>query len=125
MINFYKKVSIVFFFLYFCNTKVKTASIVSDESCELLCTIGGTMLFTVIKSCYPTAFYIESMSTTNKIIYSICSNDVINWSSKMVLMALNASCDVWVEKRIENTGAESICTTRHQHRKRRQLENIF
>lgn len=80
---------------------MKTASIVSGENCELLCTIGGTMLFTVIKSCYPTAFYIESMSTTDKIIYSICSNDVINWSSKMVLMALNTSCDVWGEKKLK------------------------
>jgi len=104
---------------------VKSASIVSDENCELLCTIGGIMLFTVIESCYPTAFYTESMSITDKTIYSICSNDAINWSSKVVLMALNASCDVWVEKRIENTGAESICKMRHQHRRRRQLENIF
>jgi len=104
---------------------VKSTSIVSDENCELLCTIGGTTLFTVIKACYPTAFDVESMSTTDKIIYSICSNEGINFSSKILLMPVGASCDVWVEKRINNTGTESICTTRHRHRQGRQLATNF
>jgi len=103
---------------------VKSTSIVSDENCALLCTIGKK-LFTVIKACYPTAFDVESMSITDKIIYSICSDEGLNFSSKILLMPVGASCDVWVEKRIDNTGAESICTSRHRHRQRRQLATIF
>lgn len=95
--------------------------ILTKGDCEMICNYGSLVLFSVTKICYPTAFILDSMSATDKLIYGACeSADVLN----VVSVSFSASrlpgddytCQSWAQMKIEETNAPSICECGRQKR---------
>lgn len=69
--------------LYAVTTKITADSIILDTQCETMCSFGSSILWQMFDVCYPGIFNPDELSLKEKVIYSICSNDAINVSTKV------------------------------------------
>lgn len=111
--------------LYAVTTKITADSMVSDTQCDTMCSVGSSMLWQMFDVCYPGIFNPDELSLKEKVIYSICSNEAINFSTKVLAMVGSYTCEEWARSLIVSRNIKSMCELRRHKRQISILNKIM